>query len=192
MNKSILLFILIMLPIMAFSQDEGEVLSKKEMRELQKEKKKALRKEEQEQQEAVTKAMIENHRFVLEADYISGKNGASRPVNSSLNFVIIDSLKAIMQLGSNNSSGINGVGGITLEGQVSKYTFTKLEKKNNNSYSVTLYITSSLGIYDIQMWVTPSGRATATVRGNVSGSLTYSGSLVPLGLSRVYKGHVYP
>ena len=137
--------------------------------------------------------MIQNHRFILEADYISGNTGRRYIVNSKLNFIMCDSTDAVIQLGSSTGMGYNGVGGITIDGRVTSY---KLEEKQNKkgltNYSITLYIASSLGVFDIQMWVSPSGSADATVRGNFAGAVTYSGKLVPLGQSRVYKGMSSP
>ena len=75
-----------------------------------------------------------------------------------------------------------------MEGKVTKYEVKKTKGKRSSSYYVILYITSTAGIFDISMNVTELGYTDATVRGNVSGQLRYSGELVPLSLSRVYKG----
>ena len=48
---------------------------------------------------------------------------------------------------------------------------------------------STLGSYDITMMVNADGYADATIRGTWPGSLNYHGKLVPLELSRIYKGH---
>ena len=47
---------------------------------------------------------------------------------------------------------------------------------------------SNAGTYDIHLMVNPEGHADATIRGNWSGQLNYYGRLVPLGVSKVYKG----
>jgi hypothetical protein len=190
--KFILLILLIISPGFLYGQDGESSLSKKEQKALAKEKRKAEQKAEDDKQSAITALMLEYQRFVLEADYVAGKSGSRTPVNSTLNFVIVDSLKATMQLGSPWGLGINGVGGVTVDGKITKYELNKKETKKGVSYSVTFYVMSSFGSYDIQMWISQSGRADATVRGNVSGQLTYSGQLVPLSQSRVYKGQSIP
>lgn len=190
--RSLIILLLIIYPVFLFGQDDSSSLSKKEQRQLAKEKRKAEQAAEDEKQREITELMIDYQRFVLEADYVAGKSGSRSPVSSTLNFVIVDSSKATLQLGSPWGMGINGVGGITVDGNVTRYEVNKRENKKGVSYNVTLYIMSSIGTYDIQMWVSQSGRADATVRGNVSGQLTYSGNLVPLSQSRIYKGHSIP
>lgn len=62
------------------------------------------------------------------------------------------------------------------------------EKQKKNSYSIYLIFMSNAGTYDIHLMVNPEGHADATIRGNWSGQLNYYGRLVPLGISKVYKG----
>lgn len=190
--KSFVLIVFLIAPILIFGQDESLSLSKKEQKKLAKEKRKAEQAAEDEKQGELTALMIDYQRFVLEADNLSDKTGSRIPVSSTLNFIIIDSTKATLQLGSPWGSGVNGVGGVTVDGTVTRYLSNKKENNKGTSYNVTLYIMTSFGTYDIQMWVSNSGRADATVRGNVSGQLTYSGQLVPLSKSRVYKGTSIP
>ena len=190
--KALLIFVMIISPAILFGQDDTSTLSKKEQRQLAREKRKAEQEVIDAKQREITALMLEHQRFVLEANYVAGKSGSRSPVNSTINFVIIDSTKATLQLGSPWGLGINGVGGVTVDGNVTRYELNKKENKKGVSYNVTLYIMSSVGTYDIQMWVSQSGRADATVRGNVSGQLTYSGQLVPLSQSRVYKGTSIP
>ena len=173
------------------SQEES-TLSKKEQKQLAKEKRQAEKAARDERAKEITRLMLEHHKFVLEANYISDGKGHRQPVSSNLNFLALDSTEATLQLGSPWGIGINGVGGITVDGRVSKYELVVHEGKKGNSYTVTMFIMTSLGTYDINMWITESGRADATVRGSVSGQLTYSGELIPLSLSKVYKATSIP
>lgn len=136
--------------------------------------------------------MLKYQRFVLEANYVSGRTGELFPVNSNLNFMRLDSTKAVLQLGSTGGIGSNGVGGITLDGSVSKYQVKTNKTKRGKSYTVTFYVVTNLGTYDIVMFVSQSGNAEATIRGTTAGQLTYTGDLVPISLSTVYKGTSYP
>jgi hypothetical protein len=79
------------------------------------------------------------------------------------------------------------VGGATLEGTISNYKYTLIGKMKD-SYSVSMNFMSTLGSYDITLMVNPQGYADATIRGNWSGALNYHGKLIPLALSRIYKG----
>ena len=135
----------------------------------------------------ITDYMVTHQQFVLEADYLSDRTGSRIPVQSTINFIMVDSLTATVQLGSAMSVGYNGVGGTTVEGRISKYEYTLIGKKKE-VYSITMSFMSSLGIYDVTMMVMPDSRTDATIRGNWAGSLSYHGKIVPLAQSRIYKG----
>lgn len=192
MQKLFLFILLVIGPstlIAQYSSPETIVLSKKEQRKLSREYRLSEKREEAEKSNKIIQYLVQGQRFILKADYISGNTGRRYAANSILNFISVDSLDAIIQLGSSTGIGYNGVGGITIDGRVTNY---KLEEKQNKkgfiNYSITLYVTSSLGVFDIQIWVSSSGNADATVRGNYSGAVTFSGKLVPLGQSQIYKG----
>jgi hypothetical protein len=63
-----------------------------------------------------------------------------------------------------------------------------MKSRKKDSYSIYLIFMSNAGTYDIHLMVNPEGHADATIRGNWSGQLNYYGRLVPLGVSKVYKG----
>lgn len=171
----------------AYSQEEVQQLSKKELKKLQKEQKKADQAAEAERMAEVTKFMVEQQQFVLEADYLSDKYGQRAPVTTTINFVLVDSVVGTVQFGSAQAVGYNGVGGVTVDGRITTYEYTTIGK-NEDSYSIRLIFMSSIGTYDITLMVNSSGNADAQVRGNWSGQLNYHGRLVPLTTSRVYKG----
>jgi hypothetical protein len=184
--KTILIFLVAFIfALGAYSQEEQ--LSKKELRKLEKEQRKAQEAAEAERMAEVTKYMVHQQQFVLEADYLSDKQGFRVPVSPTINFFMLDSLKGTIQLGSAQSVGYNGVGGATVDGRITKYEYTVMGKKED-SYSVRLMFMSSLGTYDITLMVNAQGYADANIRGNWSGQLNYHGKLVPITLSRVFKG----
>ena len=171
----------------AFSQEETQQLSKQEIKKLQKEQKKAEKAAEEERMAEVTSFMVHQQQFVLEADYLSDKYGQRVPVTPTINFVMVDSVAGTVQFGSAEAIGYNGVGGVTVDGRVTKYEYSVIGKKED-SYSIRLILMSSIGTYDITLMVNSQGYADASIRGNWSGQLNYHGKLVPLTLSRVYKG----
>jgi Na+-transporting methylmalonyl-CoA/oxaloacetate decarboxylase gamma subunit len=171
----------------AFSQEETQQLSKQEIKKLQKEQKKAEKAAEEERMAEVTSFMVHQQQFVLEADYLSDKYGQRVPVTPTINFVLVDSVTGTVQFGSAEAIGYNGVGGVTVDGRVTKYEYSVIGKKED-SYSIRLILMSSIGTYDITLMVNSQGYADASIRGNWSGQLNYHGKLVPLTLSRVYKG----
>jgi hypothetical protein len=192
MKKQYLLFLLVFLQLNIYSQYDQQVLSKKEAKAIEKEKREAEKEEIAKNEKKLVEYMLDNKQFVLEANYLSGRSGSRIPVNSMLNFISIDSNQGIIQLANTWGSGYNGLGGITVEGSVSKYEITKKETKHGVNYTVMLYLMTNLGMYDIFLWVSPDGYADASITGISPGNLKYSGKLVPVNTSRTYKGRSYP
>lgn len=173
--------------MVAYSQQE-EVLTKKEQKAFAKEERKARKAAEEEQMKKITHAMIVQKRFVMEADYVSNNRGVRLPVNSSLNFIAVDSSEGVIQLSTLSGSGYNGVGGITVEGRITDYKVDSIPTKSGLSYNLKILIMTSMGTYDIFFMISPTGYTDATIQGTTRGMLRYTGNLIPVGLSKVYKG----
>lgn len=186
MQKLILATLFCSISLSILSQEE--VYSKKEQKQIQKEERLAAKEAENDLLRFQTESMLQMRRFVLEADYLSDKSGKRVAVNSTINFIKIDSLKLVMQLGSNYGVGYNGVGGITIDGRVTKYDLKIIEGKKGKSYNLIIMVMSSTGNYDIMLMINDVGSTDATIRSNTSGQLRYYGKLVPIELSKVYKG----
>ena len=80
------------------------------------------------------------------------------------------------------------MGGTTVDGTLTRYE-VKNVGKNKSSYSISMIFNSSLGTYDITLMVSATGKADATIGGTWPGKINYHGELVPLALSRIYKGN---
>lgn len=167
---------------------EDDLISPKEQKKLAKEEQKAQKAREQEQIKSVIKYILEQKRFVLEADYLADGKGNRIPVSSNLNFIAVDSTEGVIQIGTLSGAGWNGVGGITTEGKITKYDLKVSQGKKSTSYNLMLVIMTSLGIFDVSFYISESGSADATVRSTTRGQLRYSGNIVPVNQSRVYKG----
>jgi len=190
MKKAIFLILLIYGTIViGYGQsDRASRADIREQRRYERQKRQEENAAEREKRIVMTRNMVGIQRFVLEANYLSNKYGVRVPVSPTINFIMVDSLEGIIQFGSAYSLGYNGVGGETLDGRITKYEYTMMGRKKD-SYSIRTVFMSPLGTYDITLLVTPDGYADATIRGNWSGQLNYHGKLVPLGLSKIYKGH---
>ncbi len=160
-----------------FSQDIA-----KDKQERKEEKKVQIRKEYE-----VTQQILNSKQFVLEANWLGNQYGERIPVTSNINFIIVDSTNAVVQVGSNSGLGYNGVGGITADGPVTDWELASNERKN--SFHLKMNVMTNLGIYDITMNITADGYATATLRGLRRGQLIYSGIIVPIQESFVYQGN---
>ncbi len=124
--------------------------------------------------------------YVLEANYLKGKYGDIVPVTSNLNFIRVTGYSGVLQTGSDTRMGSNNVGGVTAEGSLDNYKIDKDLK--NMSFTVTFHLLTNIGNFDILMNVTADNNATATISGNTSGRLTWTGRLVSLKKSKVFKG----
>jgi len=177
MKRFVVFFALIISASIIFAQgnDENAVLTKKEKRNAE------LEKEFQ-----LTKSMLDNKDFVLETDYLQDRYGNRVLVNSTINFVAVDSTEATIQIGSNFRLGPNGVGGVTAKGRINKWELT--EDQKHKAFTLRMNVMTTIGIYDLFINISASGRGTATLTGMSAGRLTFDGDLVPWENSSIYVG----
>lgn len=178
MKKIIILLLMAITIGQLFAQENGQrvVLTKKEKRD-----------SIAERQYQINKYMLDNRDLVLEANYIQDRRGNRRIVNSTINFVAIDSTTAIIQVGSDYRNGPNGVGGVTAKGRITKWEVT--ENKKQKSFSLSINVMTSIGIYDLFFSIGSWGNSTARLTGLSAGELTFEGDVEPYSASRVYEGH---
>ena len=133
---------------------------------------------------------LNSREWVLEAYMLQNKYGESVNIQPSLNFVAMTGDVATVQLGSSHLIGPNGVGGITLEGNVRQYEINENNKPGSGAY-VNLSISGvSSGYLTLYVHASADGTARATVMDNFGNKLTYQGKIVPADESIVYKGQV--
>ena len=118
MKKIFLILLSIFLVLFfAFGQDKGS-----ENNENPKEQKKQAELKSLQKYDSLSKTRY----WVLEAHTIYDRYNKSIPVNSSLNFISMkDSLMTIQLSVSNTVPGNNGIGGITIDGKMTKYEINK-------------------------------------------------------------------
>ncbi|HTX89073.1 MAG TPA: DUF4251 domain-containing protein [Bacteroidales bacterium] len=137
----------------------------------------------------LTGKLLETRRIVLEATTLSGRMGRPVHVSSILNFVAIDSDNVVLQVGSVQAIGYNGVGGITAQGRANGWRISPSDKQK--MYDLFLTANTNKGVYDIHISIDYSGYATATLTGYSAGQINFTGNLVPVKNSGVYKGQSY-
>jgi hypothetical protein len=130
--------------------------------------------------------LLERKSFVLEADFLSNQYGNRIPVTSLLNFIKVDSSNVVLQTGSNNNLGYNGVGGVTAEGSINNWNIVKDFK--HLSYNLRFSLVTNIGIYDVFITISADNRAQATITGLTRGKLIYDGRLETIANSRIFKG----
>ena len=112
-------------------------------------------------------------------------------VNPMLNFIMVDSTEAMVQITQNNGSGINGFGGVTAKAPTAKYKLTKNEKRK--SCNLTMIIsTVQTGYFEVQLSISSSGNAYANCSYGFNGiyKFGFEGKIVKLMDSNVLKGQI--
>ena len=133
-------------------------------------------------------AAVKNQDFVLEAQSVSFRNGATVFVNSTTNFISVKGDRAVVQISpSNFASGPNGLGGVTVDGMISGQEY-RVGKKGNATYSFNVM---GIGINaQVEIYLTPgSNSASATIYPNFNSNTVWlQGNIVPYENSGVIEG----
>ncbi len=180
-------FIITMLAVLVYIVNlNAQDISKEEWKKMSRKERKEYRMKIAEQENAYTMQLLNSKQWVLEAHQLQDRYGQVYNILSSLNFVGVDQEFGAIQLGSNDGIGLNGVGGITLEGNVRKY---ELKEGKNGGASLRIEILgSSAGHMSMSLHISSSGSASALVTDNFGNRLTYRGTIVSLAESSVFKG----
>lgn len=180
-TKIITVLLAITAALPAAAQDSGA-------RKMTKKEKKILQARIDSTLHAEAEKAVNDTAFTLEADQVMFKRGYTAHVSSNTNFVSVKGGNAIIQVAFNIPlSGFNGLGGITLEGNMSN--FERSKDKKGNIY-VKMGVTGK-GI-SAQVLITlwrGKNEATVAIQPNFnSNKLTLSGIILPLEKSNVFKG----
>ena len=128
--------------------------------------------------------------FVLEADNVTFPNGVTRYVSSNTKYVQVDNGEGIVQTAFSNfayTPGPNGLGGITVQGQISGLKMN-MDKDGNYFYnytiqgvaiSATVFITLTGGTNQASVSISPNFN---------NNNMTMTGLLLPLDESDVFQG----
>ena len=191
MKKLLLLCLAAIFSLPTFAQQDDKKTAKeaaKEQKQIEKEKRKAQQEAQELAQFNAAVLALKNGSFVLEADRVEFKRGAFVNVVSTTNFVMQDGDKATVQLAFQGAAiGPNGVGGLTVEGDVTGPEL-KTDKKGNYLYSFKV---NGVGISALITISMPKGTnyCTASVTPNFNSNRTsFTGRLKPKANSAIYKG----
>ena len=185
MKRIILTFFAVLaVAVGAYAQGDGK-------RKLTKEERKALVARMDSLDNARAVAAINDSAFVLEADEVVFKRGYTAHVSYTTNFVAVRGDEAVVQVAFNVPwPGFNGLGGITLEGNITQY---EKETDSRGNVYVTMNVTGrgiSARLF-ITLW-SYGNKATVNIQQNFhSGKLTLNGTVVPVDESGVFKGTAF-
>lgn len=123
--------------------------------------------------------------FALEADHIQSTGGKVAYVTATNNYVMMSEGQSTVQLAFNNLiPGLNSAGGIAVSGEVVDME-TRISKKGTITLQYTIMGGSTKGPMDVVITL-PAGGNYASAR--VKNSINFSGKLLPISRSNVYKG----
>ena len=126
--------------------------------------------------------------WVLEADNVVFRNGMLRYVSANTNYVAIQNGEGTVQTAFNNFVySPNGLGGVTVQGQVSDQKISRDKDGNvfmnfsifGGSISATLNLTLTVGTNEASVYISPN------FNGN---TLTMNGNLVPYDEATIFEG----
>lgn len=133
-------------------------------------------------------AAVKNQDFVLEAQTVQFRNGATVFVNDMTNFISVKGNRAVVQISpSDFAAGPNGVGGVTVDGMISGQEY-RVGKKGYATYSFNVM---GIGINaQVEIYLTPgTNQASATIYPNFNSNTVWlQGNIVPYENSSVIEG----
>lgn len=134
---------------------------------------------------------INDTAFTIEADQVMFKRGYTAHVTASTNFVTVRGDNAIVQVAFNVPvAGLNGLGGITVEGSVSRYEVNK-DKKGNVFVKMGVMGKGISAQLFISLWK-GANKATVNIMPNFnSNNLTLNGMMWKPERSNVFKGTTF-
>lgn len=132
---------------------------------------------------------IQNGSWALEASSITFRNGYTQYVTPSTNFVSIDDGTAVVQTAFDDSNvySPNGLGGITLEGNITGAEISR-DKEGNIYYSYGIQGSDISATVHVTLTAN-SNNATALVSPNFSGrTMSMTGAIYPYSTAGVFEG----
>lgn len=180
MKKSILFLIVFSIAIGLSAQEDQK--SRKEKREARKQQELA----QQQANRIMQESWVDAKTFVLEADQVFGKKGQLFQLSPATNFVYVNGDQAVLQLSFNGLIGWNGVGGITIKGKITKYSYDA--KNKNKPILVRMSIQGTEGFQDVTMWISSNGKGEAQITDIQGNRIRFTGNILSLEDSKVFIG----
>lgn len=177
-NRVFILF----LSLLSISLSAQETKSRKEL----KAEKKAKKHAEKEAFRKTQEELVTNRTFVLEADKVYLQSGKVFQINPSINFIYVKGEQAMVQLSSDSQLGLNGVGGITIKGGITKFT-AKTENKKKPIH-IVLNIEILNGFQKVDIWIYDNGNGEASYTDMYGNYFRFTGNIFSTDESKIYVG----
>ena len=164
--------------------------SEKEQRKLEKEKKKQEKEAAALVDREMYAQMLQNKQFVFMANTLAGDAGRTFPVTPKFNFLVVYDEQVVFQFAFDGVVGWNGIGGITMKGEIEDYRFDP-GKNINKPMKVNARVKANTQWGKPYFTLTVFGEGYANITMTVKGAtINMSGQLVSLEESDVYIGNV--
>ena len=155
---------------------------------LSKEERRAQRRAALEESYEENREIILDRRFAIEANRFADRYGRQYFLNSNANFIMADGENGVIQLAFNNGPGYNGLGGITLQGRVTKFTVHPRKNGALNTTGRMVVSGTALGAVDIFFNVNGEGNASFRVSSSYGHRFTLYGFITHLEDTVLYQG----
>lgn len=186
MKKYVIAFVMLFFACsnVLYAQDG---LAKKERSIAAKEERKLQEENEKEQERQDLLAAIKDSSLVLEATVLRDKRLKTYNVSPGTNFIKIDGDELVIQTSNPAYLGRNGLGGVTIVGDLISYEVEEIKKGEN--YNIKAELSSVLtGHTVVQMYVSTDGITRARVTDSWGNRITFQGQAKPFSESSVFQG----
>ncbi len=163
----------------------SETLTPKELRQIKKDQQRQAKELADDAAFEAAKTALQDSNWVLMANTVYGRRGASIPVSDNANFIQFKGDIVYIQLAFDGIAGTSGVGSITIQGIPSKMR-TDTEKKGSVTYSFHVGDITLNAQIVIEL-TSSSNYASASVHPMNGNILRFSGILVPTSQSGIFR-----
>lgn len=186
--KRLILFNLL-LGVMALSNISVEAQTQDQVqnRKISREEQKKIAQQQAKQQFEIARQALKDSMFVVEVDRIIGQLGRTVYVSANENFVLMNHDYASVQLAVLSTHvGMNGVGGITLAGNISDVQ-ERIDKHGNITYQFRVQGNSISSTVIVTLYK-GDNQVSAVMNSTFNnGRITFYGRLFPAHASKVFK-----
>ncbi|MDY0076677.1 MAG: DUF4251 domain-containing protein [Bacteroidales bacterium] len=190
--KQLIIVLSLLLSFSVLGQQHSDTLSKKEIRQLEKQKQKEADSIERAEARSKLLNMLIDSSFVLEATLIGvGSMGKDTPVSSRTNFFAISGDDIVFQVAFAGRLGINGLGGVTNTGTLISYSIDS--RKSNKPIFINGKIRPNPGtiLIPFEISIQDNGAAQFYISTANGERIMLSGFIKSLAGSKVFEGTPY-
>ena len=167
----------------------AQTQASKQDRKISKQEQKEIAQQQANQQFEVARQALKDSMFVVEVDRIIGQLGRTVYVTPNENFVLMNKDYASVQLAVLSTfAGLNGVGGVTLAGNISDVQ-ERIDKHGNITYQFRIQGNSISSTVIVTLF-NGDNQVSVVMNSTFSNDrITFYGRLVPAKASKVFKAH---